>query len=246
MFEAKNRERAWKKLWKRLKGKEIVLWNYSSELEYSILRREVPKLAGERCLETGSGTGRVSLRLRQNGARVLLLDVSIEAVEFSRRLFSKANEPADFVVASMLALPLRVSSIDFVWNSGVLEHFKSAEQQLAISEALRVLKKEGKMIVIVPNRESRFVDFFTALSMRMHTWPYGYAKPLSPKDFAKLPFEPASVASFGFLWQLRYIYIPVVQTVANAFFSMAIHIFPYLRKVDKNYPGYFLVATFVK
>jgi SAM-dependent methyltransferase len=246
MFEAKNRERTWKKLWKCLNRKDILLWNYSSELEYSMLIRAVPKFAGKRCLETGSGTGRVSLRLRQDGARVLLVDVSREAIEFSRRLFSKANESANFMVASMLALPLRVSSIDFVWNSGVFEHFKSSEQQLAISEALHVLKKEGKMIVLVPNRESRFVEFFTTLSMRMQTWPYGYAKPLSPKDFAKLPFKPASIASFGFLWQLRYFYIPVVQTVANAFFSIARHIFPYLEKVDKNYPGYFLVATFVK
>jgi len=246
MFEAKNRERVWKKLWERLKRKDIPLWNYSSELEYSMLRREVPKLTGNRCLETGSGTGRVSLRLRQSGARVTLLDVSKEAIEFSRRLFSRANEQADFMVASMLALPFRVSSIDLVWNSGVLEHFKPREQQLAISEALHVLKKKGKMIVIVPNRESRFVEFFTTLSMRMQTWPYGYAKPLSPKDFMKLPFRPNSIASFGFLWQLRYNYIPVLQTVVNTFFSIARHIFPYLEKVDKNYPGYFLVATFVK
>ena len=246
MFEAENREHTWKKLWERLKRKKISLWDYSSELEYSMLRMQVPEIAGRRCLETGSGTGRVSLRLRQRGARVILLDVSKEAIRFSRRLFSKANEQADFMVASIQALPFRVSSISVVWNSGVLEHFKPKEQQLAISEALHVLKKEGKMIVIVPNRESRFVRFFTTLSIRMQTWPYGYARPLSPKDFTKLPFKPTSTASFGFLWQLRYNYIPVLQTVANAFFGIARHIFPYLEKVDKNYPGYFLVATFVK
>lgn len=245
MFEA-NRERVWKELWERLKRKDAPLWNYSSELEHSILIREVPKLAGKRCLETGSGTGRVSLRLRQSEARVILLDVSKEAIEFSRRLFSRANEQADFMVASILALPFRLSSIDLLWNSGVLEHFKPSEQQLAISEALHVLRNEGKLIVIVPNRESRFVEFFTTLSIRMRTWPYGYAKPLSTNDFTKLPFKPTSIASFGFLWQLRYIYIPVLQTVANAFFSIARHIFPYLEEIDKNYPGYFLVATFVK
>ena len=243
--EMKNREDIWRELWKRAKTKRLSMWDYPSEIVYSFLTEQVGEFDEKLCLEAGSGTGKVCLRLAQNGAKGILLDTSREALKLSKIYFNP-TETVHYVVGSMLALPFKESSLDFVWNVGVLEHFTIKEQQSAISEGLRVLKNENKLTIIVPNKKASYVNFFRNLSIKTKTWLYGYEKPLAPEDFKRLSPKPVHLTSLGFLWQFRCVYLPVLQTVVSAIFHMARHVFPYLEKVDKNYPGYFLVATFIK
>lgn len=241
----KNREDVWRQLWKRAKTKRLSIWDYPSEIVYSFLTEEVGEFDEKLCLEAGSGTGKVSLRLAQHGAKAILLDTSRDALKLSKNFFNP-NETVHYVVGSMLALPLRDSSLDFVWNVGVLEHFTFKEQQLAVSEGLRVLKNESKLTIIVPNRKASYVNFFRNLSMKTKTWLYGYEKPLAPEDFERLSPKPVRLTSLGFLWQFRCVYLPFLQTIASALFHTARRIIPFVERVDKNYPGYFLVAIFIK
>lgn len=243
-LEVKNRERVWKELWKRPRA--IPLWDYPSELKFSILARKMETFRDKTCLETGSGSGRISLKFRQHGARPVLLDISREAIKLSKKLFREMDETADFLVGSILTLPFRDASMDLVWNEGVLEHFSAKEQQTAISEGLRVLRNRGKQIIIVPNEKANYVNFFRNLSIKIKTWPYGYEKPLSPEEFMKFSSKPVFVTSSGFLWQFRCVYVPVLQTIASPIFHTIRKMFPYFEKVDQKYPGYFLIATFIK
>ena len=236
-------ESVWKEIWRR--WKEPPLWSYFSGLVYFILNQEIAPFDGMRCLEEGSGSGKTSFELALRGARPILLDVSREAIKLSKRIFLKKD--ADFVVGSIMALPFKDSSMDLVWNAGVLEHFKFKEQQLAISEAIRTLKCRRKLVVIVPNKDASFYNLFRSLSTKIGTWLFGYEEPLSRRDFDKFSHKPSHTRSCGLLWQFTFAkYLPLFSTVVDPAFQLAKRIFPFFEKLDKNYPGYFLAAIFMR
>jgi len=137
-------ENVWKELWLKTKLSQIPQWDYGCELVYYILNRANITYSGKKCLETGSGTGRVSLKLGEEGATSILLDTSKEALRFSKIRAQLRKVDADFVAGSILCLPFRSSSLDVVWSEGVLEHFTFKDQRLIISESLRTLKTKGR------------------------------------------------------------------------------------------------------
>jgi predicted SAM-dependent methyltransferase len=58
------------------------------------------------------------------------------------------------MVADMFALPIKDSAYDIVFNSGVMEHFSREERRKALGEYSRILKKEGMIVLAVPNHFS--------------------------------------------------------------------------------------------
>lgn len=237
-------EKTWERIWQQYDWEEFPKWDYESELVYSLLIREFGHYAGQLCLEGGSGTGRISFKLAESGAHAILLDTSKTALEFSKKNQKETN--SYFVVGSIFKLPFRVSSLDFVWNAGVLEHFKFKEQQAAISEFLRVLKSGRKLTVIVPNRKAYFYNLFRVLSIKMKTWPFGYEEPLSRKEFEKFSPKPVEFLSCGLLWQLIFcIYIRLFSSGLTSVIKKLLRV-PFFAKIDKNCPGYLLAAIFRK
>src|SRR3972149_8638782 len=53
--------------------------------------------------------------------------------------------------ADIRALPFKNESIDEVYASHIIEHFTYADAVLCLTEWRRVLKTDGKLIVIVPD-----------------------------------------------------------------------------------------------
>ena len=103
-------------------------------------------------LEFGCGTAGCSyLIARKNpGMFSYLLDISPEAINFAKRLFSEADLPFDAKVGNATRLPYEDDSIDIVHGNGVLEHIENHEK--AFSELARVIRKGGKIILSVPNK----------------------------------------------------------------------------------------------
>ena len=176
----KQPEKVWIELWEKRKEhlNQYPLWNYNYELVYSILTTENVISAGRTFLEAGSGTGRLSLKLAESGAKPVLLDISRKAIMFSKNLARAKDVEADFVVGSTFCLPFRSSSFDTVWSAGVIEHFAPEDQNTIVHESLRVLKNGAKLIIIVPNKKALIYNFFRVLTMKIRTWPYGYEQPL--------------------------------------------------------------------
>lgn len=236
----------WGMIWKHWARQGLASWDYMCESLYRIIIGQIKEFHGKLWLETGSGSGRVSLRLAEGGAQSVLFDVSREAIKFSKKLASYKKIDAHFIIGSIFALPFRVSSLHVVWNAGVLEHFKHGEQQLAISEALRVLRSGGKLTVIVPHRKAYFYNMSRIAAMKMKTWPFGFEEPLTCKEFEKFAPKPLKLQASGFMFQFICIYIPVVSTIMIRVIKILLRIFPLLKRLDQNAPGYFLTATFVK
>lgn len=250
----KPTEEVWKRKWEKREKTypknlhQFPLWNYEYELMYSILLKEKVVSSGKACLEAGSGTGRLSLKLGEYGVKPILLDISKKAIAFSKKLAGRKNVKADFMVGSVLSLPFRSSCLDVVWSGGVLEHFTYTKQQLIIRESLRVLKTKGKLITIVPNRKARVYNFFRILSMKMKVWPFGYEEPLTVEDFYRFSAKPTAFHSCGWIFcQFSHIFIPGIASATRLILRFLERILKSnFIAVQKNRPGLLLAAVWIK
>ena len=101
---------------------------------------------GERVLDLGCGAGRFVAALRDAGAEPVGVEIAEAALERARRNVPGADlrllEPGG-------ALPLGHGEIDLVWCSEVLEHVPDTVALL--TEARRVLRRDGRLLVTVPD-----------------------------------------------------------------------------------------------
>ncbi len=107
-------------------------------------------------LEAGSGLSATVITLRQMGYKVIGLDYAINALQVSRRYDSSLP----LLAGDIHALPHATDSLDGYLSFGVLEHFEHGMMP-ALTEALRVLKPGGLMILTIPypNVVHRFVEW---------------------------------------------------------------------------------------
>lgn len=99
-------------------------------------------------LDLGCGIAFTSAILAKEGASILGVDISANAVRQSRNLFKKENLKGSFMQADLLNLPLSDNSIQFIYSCMSLEYVR--DTQAAIKEACRVLKPGGIMLAIFP------------------------------------------------------------------------------------------------
>lgn len=99
-------------------------------------------------LDAGSGSGWLSENLLTKGFSVTALDLGLDSLKRSKkRLGSKVS----YALGDAVKLPFRDESFDAVVASEVLEHVESPAG--VISELVRVLRKNGLLVVCSPYNE---------------------------------------------------------------------------------------------
>ncbi|MBI3589072.1 MAG: methyltransferase domain-containing protein [Candidatus Liptonbacteria bacterium] len=102
-------------------------------------------------LEAGSGSGRSSILLRGNIDRTLL-DISPAALEYAKHIAQKFKvKDVKFVIGNIFEIPFQKETFDFVWNTGVIEHYKPSAIKMILEEMMRVTKSDGIITFGVPN-----------------------------------------------------------------------------------------------
>ena len=103
-------------------------------------------------LEIAPGPGYLSIELRKNpDFAVTAIDISETFVEIGKNNAKDANVDVDFVVGNVSAMPFKDSQFDFIVCRAAFKNF--SEPLKAINEIYRVLKPEGRALIIDLRRD---------------------------------------------------------------------------------------------
>ena len=138
----------------------------------------------------------------------------IYGVDISKVIVDKANSnfkniPHQFKVGDIRKLPFDDNQFDIVFSLGTIEHIKYSQK--AIYENYRVLKRDGIIIVGVPNRTHIYLKPLGLwILQRFGTYPYGYARSFSIWELRKMVKKAgfSDVKTTGIImypWVLRYL-----------------------------------------
>lgn len=104
--------------------------------------------AGERVLDVGSGTGLLALAVAPTVEQVYAIDIS---AAMCRRLTAKVLDArltnVEVRQASASRLPLPDGSVDVILSNYCYHHLDDRDKELALSEARRVMRPGGRMVI---------------------------------------------------------------------------------------------------
>lgn len=127
-------------------------------------------------LELGSGTGELSAIFALYGRQCHLLDYAQGSIDFAKDLFKALGLKAEFYCADFFkGLPLADQSVDWIFSSGVLEHFKPDVMVDVLKESKRVARRG--VISLVPNANAVFYRVGKEAMERAGTWAFGKEVP---------------------------------------------------------------------
>jgi ubiquinone/menaquinone biosynthesis C-methylase UbiE len=115
----------------------------------AIKRRLVPRVEGLETLEIGCGSGAFARYLAEQCANVVATDFSQRAIEFARDHMLKDLPNARAMVADAHDLPFPDEHFDLTVCSSTLEHVYDPGR--ALSEMIRVTKRGGTFLLVMPN-----------------------------------------------------------------------------------------------
>lgn len=109
-------------------------------------------VAGTKLIDIGCGSGVLSCRLAREGANVVGIDLTQTGASMAKR--NAQIQGANVVVARMDAehMAFADATFDFAFSWGVLHH--SADMEGAVREVLRILKPNGRGLIMVYHRHS--------------------------------------------------------------------------------------------
>ena len=129
-----------------------------------VVEMPLKELAGKKVLEIGSGAGGHSCIFKRHGADVTAVDITPERVASTAAKFAMLKGGSgNALQADAEKLPFDGASFDIVYSNGVLHH--STDTECCISEATRVLKPGGLVVIMLYSRVSAAFMF--------NIWPRG-------------------------------------------------------------------------
>ena len=137
------------------------------------------------CVDVGCGGGYVSKELyKRFNCTIFSCDSSTSAINYAieKNSFEKCN----YIVSCAQDINLPCEVADVVLCIGVLEHISNIDS--ALSEIRRILKKNGKLVIISSNRYS-VIFIHRIIKQLLGKWKYGYQKNWSPLKLEKKLIE---------------------------------------------------------
>lgn len=134
-------------------------------------------------LDIATGRGYVAIEIARLGLNVIACDLSPEAIknlEKYKKQFKLKN--LALIECKAEEIPLKDNSVDYITANAILEHIP--EEQAAIDEWKRVLKKKGKMLITVPLK-FRYIWPFLWLPNMLHDKQIGHLRRYDLKTLQK-------------------------------------------------------------
>ncbi len=169
LYDSKNRS-----LFSRLE--EFAINTYFSAAFTKVIL-SLAKIKKGKIFEPGSGGGMACEKFDEQGFEITSMDLSYNALQKGKSLFNSLSLKAKFTLGDLFNIPIQNGQFDLVFNQGVMEHFRLADldASLGVKEMMRVLKKNGTLVILVPAYFSPlfFVySFFKVFKLVDKYWPY--------------------------------------------------------------------------
>lgn len=100
-------------------------------------------------VECGSGSSQTTIKVRKYNRRLIAVDISEKALEMTKEI----KQIDERVLADIRKLPFADSSVDGIWNLGVMEHFTLVDIKRILKEFSRILKPGGYAILFWPSKK---------------------------------------------------------------------------------------------
>jgi len=158
---------------------EIAYLRYNRYYEYLPSVAEFDSHYGENILEIGIGIGTDLVEYAKNGSIVYGIDFAKNAVKTTKANFKRLGLQSNLVVANAENLPYETGVFDLIFCFGVLHHISDTEK--AIQEIYRVLKPDGKAIIMLYaiGWKHIFKRLFISGILRGDLFRLGYQRPIN-------------------------------------------------------------------
>ena len=132
--------------------------------------------AYKKLLDFGTGTGKlIQILSTEKGTECIGVDTNSEMLlEAQKKL--KGTKTKLFKIKPDANLPFKNNDFDYVTICSVLFHLKKNSVDYALIEAQRLLKDEGKIIILTPTGNGNFLtlskNFFSFKNLSIYMWFY--------------------------------------------------------------------------
>lgn len=140
-------------------------------------------------LEAGCGIGNWVVVFSKFGYNVTGIEISKERLEIARKNCKKYKVKARLIHGDIKKMPFKNESFDVIFCHGVVEHFPDSEK--GVKELYRVLRKNGKALISVPNKITFFeinkkLQILLGKILHKKVWASGYERSFSKNQFKKI------------------------------------------------------------
>jgi 2-polyprenyl-3-methyl-5-hydroxy-6-metoxy-1,4-benzoquinol methylase len=201
----------WGKIWKSFEKPDVRGTTYMFEYYKGFLGQG---FKGKKVLEIGCGTGINSVLMASLGAKVSVMDYSQEALDVVKEL---SNGDIELILQDAFTSDIE-NEFDVVHSEGVVEHFLMPDRQKILDVHAQAAKKNGSVLIIVPNAKCPPYRIGKKLAEKTGTWIYGHEYPYTARELTyrmekaglrcEKPVGGEFVLSFGWalapLWLSRY------------------------------------------
>jgi len=129
----------------------------NESVAFSYRLHEYREFSSRRVLDIGCGNGYVLSKYALEGAQVYGVDITQTALDLCSRRFVLLGSDGSLCQGNAEELPFKEAMFDCVCSMGVLHHTPSPAR--AVEEIFRVLKPQGRFIVMMYHRNSALFRF---------------------------------------------------------------------------------------
>jgi len=161
------------------------------------LIEEAKIAAGFRVLDLGCGTGTLTVLVKQThpDAQVIGIDGDNKVLAIARAKAAQHRADIKFDWGMAYQLPYSKDSFDRVLSSLVIHHLTTDEKQRAFSEAFRILKSGGELLVVDFGKPHNFLAGAISLVIRHLERAEDNIKGMLPDMFRRAGFQDVQIAN---------------------------------------------------
>ena len=115
-------------------------------------------------LEAGCGSSETLVKMAGKAKKVVGIDISPNSIRMSKKNFEMHKTPKNkysLVLGDITKMKFKDNTFDVVFNAGVIEHFDDDKiNNKPVEEMIRVTKKGGKVVILVPSVYSLFYVYY--------------------------------------------------------------------------------------